>query len=204
MARWALIVAGVVVFVLVASQILLPPLGEHRVEDRLTEGGGSAEVTLGSVPALRLLFGDGERLEVSGRDLALDLGGDRDVFERLDGFSIVEISIVDSSAGPFSLDSFELSRDGAGSYHLVSSGSTTAAGLADAGLESVQLPAESMLDAIIGELLGADDEPIPIELDMQLASEDGRVRVVSGGGEIAGVPTGPLAELLSAAIVVRI
>lgn len=204
MARWALIVAGVVVFVLVASQVLLPPLGERRVEDRLTEGGGSAEVTLGSVPALRLLFGDGERLEVSGRDLALDLGRDQDVFERLDGFSIVEISIVDSSAGPFALESFELSRNGAGSYHLVSSASTTAAGLADAGLESVQLPAESMLDVIVGELLGADDEPIPIELDMQLASEDGRVRVVSGGGEIAGVPTGPLAEILSSAIVVRI
>ena len=32
-----MIVAGVVVFVLVASQVLIPSLGERRVEDRLTE-----------------------------------------------------------------------------------------------------------------------------------------------------------------------
>lgn len=204
MARWGMIVAGTLVFALVASQLLLPPLAERRVEDRLTEGGGSAEVTLGSVPALRLLFGDGERLEMTGRDLALELDRDRDLFQRLDGFSIVEISIADSSAGPFALQSFELSRDGDGPYHLVSSASATAAGLADAGLETVELPGESVLDLILGDLLGADDEPIPIELDMQLASDDGRVRVVSGGGEIAGVPTGPLAELLSSAIVVQI
>jgi hypothetical protein len=61
-----------------------------------------------------------------------------------------------------------------------------------------------VIDVILGEVFGQSDEPIPIELDMQLASEDGRLRVVSGGGDIAGVPTGPLAELLSSAIVVRI
>ena len=45
---------------------------------------------------------------------------------------------------------------------------------------------------------------VPVKLDMQLDSEDGRVRVVSGGGTVAGVPTGSLAELLTAAIVVRL
>ena len=53
-------------------------------------------------------------------------------------------------------------------------------------------------------MFGESEEPIPIELDMELASEDGRLRVVSGSGTVAGMPTGPLAELLSSAIVVRI
>jgi hypothetical protein len=39
---------------------------------------------------------------------------------------------------------------------------------------------------------------------MEMTSEDGRVQVTGGGGEVAGVPTGPLAELITAAIVVRI
>jgi hypothetical protein len=84
--RWGIIIAGVAVFVLVASQVLIPGLGERRVEDRLTEGGGSAEVTLGAFPAARLLFSDGERFEVDARDLELDLEEEVEVFDSHDGF----------------------------------------------------------------------------------------------------------------------
>ncbi len=112
MARWTLIAAGLVTFALVASQLLLPSLGAQRVEDRLTQGGGSAEVTLGAVPAVRLLFSDGERLEVTARDLDLELDEREAVFDRLDGFTIVDISVTSSSAGPFELTRFLLQRDG--------------------------------------------------------------------------------------------
>jgi hypothetical protein len=200
-----MIVAGVAVFVLVGSQILIPSLGERRVENRLTEGGGSAEVTLGAFPAARLLFADGERFEVEARDLDLDLDEEIRVFDRLDGFTVVEVSIEDSIAGPFELDSFQLRRDGDGPYRLVSSGVTTPAGLAEAGLESVELPGESLADLLFDELLGeADDAPVPVELDLELSSDDGRVRVVSGGGTVAGFETGPLAELITSAVVVQL
>jgi hypothetical protein len=200
-----MIVAGVAVFVLVGSQILIPSLGERRVENRLTEGGGSAEVTLGAFPAARLLFADGERFEVEARDLDLDLDEEIRVFDRLDGFTVVEVSIEDSIAGPFELDSFRLRRDGDGPYRLVSSGVTTPAGLAEAGLESVELPGESLADLLFDELLGeADDAPVPVELDLELSSDDGRVRVVSGGGTVAGFETGPLAELITSAVVVQL
>ena len=51
--RWGLVVAGgLLVFLLVASQILVPSLGERGIEERLDRaGGGSAEVTLGAFPA---------------------------------------------------------------------------------------------------------------------------------------------------------
>src|SRR5215208_6940700 len=111
---WGLTVAGIVVFLLVAGQILIPDIGERRVQERLTEGGGTADVTLGAVPAARLLFSDGERFEVTARDLDLDVDPDDRVFDNLDGFSIVDVSIADSHAGPFELASFELQRDGEG------------------------------------------------------------------------------------------
>jgi hypothetical protein len=200
-----MIVAGIAVFVVVASQVLVPSLGERRVEDRLTEGGGAAEVTLGAFPAARLLFSDGERLEVEARDLELDLDEEVEVFDRLDGFSQVEVSVEDSVAGPFELDRFRLSRDGDGPYHLLSSATTTPSGLADVGLEAVELPGESLADLIFGELLAdADDAPVPVELDLELTSDDGRVQVVSGGSTIAGFETGPLAELITSAVVVQL
>jgi hypothetical protein len=194
-----------VVFILVASQVLIPSLGERRVENRLTEGGGSAEVTLGAFPAARLLFSDGERFEVEARELDLDLDEEVRVFDRLDGFSLVDLSIENSIAGPFELESFRLTRDGDGPYRLVSSGATTPGGLAQAGLESLELPGESLADLFFDQFLGdAGDAPLPVELDLELTSDDGRVQVVSGGGTVAGFETGPLAELITAAIVVQL
>jgi len=202
--RWGLAAAGAVVFVLVAAQILIPSLGERKVENRLTEGGGEAEVTLGAFPAERLLFGDGERFEVDARDLDLGLDRDERVFERLDGFSIVRVSIADSTAGPFELSSFELSRDGDGPYRLTTDATTTPTALVDYGVEGLDLPGGGLADQVLG-LFGIDTNvTVPVKLDMQLDSEDGRVRVVSGGGTVAGLPTGSLAELLTAAIVVRL
>ena len=112
MPRWGLVAAGTAVFLGVTSQILVPSLGEREIEERLTAGGGEADVTLGAFPAARLLFSDGERFEVEASDLELALDPSDEVFERLDGFSIVEISIADSKAGPIELERFELTRDG--------------------------------------------------------------------------------------------
>ncbi len=204
MARWGSVVAGIVVFALVASQILLPSLGASRVEDRLTEGGGSAEVTLGAVPALRLLFADGERLEVDAQDLDLELDEREAVFDRLDGFTIVGISISNSAIGPFELATFELHRDGAGPYTLLARGETTASELTAFGFDQLELPGESFLDLLLEPFVEQVDGPLPIQLDMELSSDEGRVEVISGGGEVAGIPTGPLAELITSAIVLQL
>jgi hypothetical protein len=204
MTRWGILAAAAIVFCAVASQLLIPTLGERRVESRLTENGGTAEVKLGAIPALRLLFGDGERFEVTASELELELDRSERVFERLDGFSIVDISIAESIAGPIELDAFELSRDGDGPYRFVAQGETTASGLADFGLEAVDVPGESVIDAFLEPIIGESDLAVPIDLDAELASADGRVQVVSGGGEVGGVPAGPLAQLITAAIVVRL
>ena len=202
--KWGLIVAGIAVFLLVAGQILIPDIGERRVEERLTEGGGTADVTLGAVPAVRLLFSDGERFEVDAQGLDLDLDRSERVFDDLDGFSIVDVSIADFHAGPFDLDTFELQRDGDGPYHLTTAGSTSPDELVGYGIEGLSLPGGGVVGTAL-DLLGVDTSvTVPIDLDMQLSSDHGRIRVVSGGGEIAGLPTGPLAELLTSAIVVQL
>jgi hypothetical protein len=200
-ARWGMIAAGIVVFALVASQVLIPPIGARKVEDRLEVGGGTADVTIGAVPALRLLFGDGERLEVDARDLDLPLDRDLHVFDDLDGFGIVDVSIANSHAGPFELSSFKLTRDGSGPYHMVTSGQTTAADLVDYGINGVDLPGTNILGGLMDVLFGPSVESIPVSLDMELASDRGLVRVVSGDSTVAGIPAGPVGAMITSAIV---
>lgn len=201
MPRWAIAAAGSLVFVLVAAQLVIPGLAEREVEQRLTDGGGEAEVTLGAVPAARLLFSDGERFEVTARDLNLDIDEELDVFDRLDGFGRVEISIEDFRAGPFSLARFELTRAPLSPYRLVSSGHTTPAALIDYGVDALNLPGGPLAGLALETVLQDTGVEIPVELDMTLASEGGRVEVLEGETTIAGLPAGPLAELISASIV---
>ena len=201
MPRWWIVVAGIAVFALVATQLLIPSLAEREVEERLTERGGEAEVNVGAIPAARILFGDGERFEVEARELELELDDDYRVFDRIDGFGEVAITIDDFRAGPFALDTFELTRSGGAPYRLSSSGQTTAAALVDYGIEALNLPGGPLAGLAAETLFGETGAEIPLELEMTLASDDGRVRVLEGETTVAGIPAGPFAELISASIV---
>jgi hypothetical protein len=198
-----LIALAVLVALAVVSQLLIPPLAEHRIENRLTDGGGAAEVSLEAFPAARLLFGDGKQLSVNGSGLDLALQQQANVFDSLDGFDQVDISIDRFRAGPFHMRALELTRDGsAATYHFVTRGSATAGAIASYGASRLGLVGGPLLGAIAAGVTG--NRPFPINLDMQLRSDSGRIVVVSGGGSVAGFPTGPLAELITAAIVVQL
>src|SRR4051812_24161155 len=71
MARRLLIVALALLALLGISQLVIPPIAEHRVEDRLTAAGGTANVSMSAFPAARLLFGDGSRITITGSGLDL-------------------------------------------------------------------------------------------------------------------------------------
>lgn len=189
---------------LVLAQLFLAGVGERRIEDRLTEKGGSAEVKLSALPAARLLLGDGDRIEVRGSDLDLDLETeDPEVLDRLDGFDEVNVELSDFRAGPFDVMSFEMIREGDGPYAVRSTSATTAADLVDYGADALGLGGGPLLRFFAGRApLGS--RAIPIEVNMEMESDEGRISVVSGSGSVAGYPTGPLAQYITAAIVARL
>src|SRR3954469_1153994 len=199
---------GIVVLVLLAllgiSQLVIPPIAEHRIQDRLTAGGGSADVSLSAFPAVRLLFGDGSRIAVNGQGLDLMAEGESgEVFSNLDGYDNVAVNLHRFRAGPFTLASFDLTRAGsAAPYHLVTQGRTTPTDLASYGASALGLPGGSLLNFLGGQVVGSDT--IPIHLDMNLDSDGGRIVVTSGTGTIGGLPTGPLAELITSVVVVQL
>jgi hypothetical protein len=194
-----LVVAALAVLIL-AAQLVVPGIGEGQIEDRLTENGGTATAELSATPAVRLLWGDGDSIDIHGSGLDLDLSENPEVFDRLDGFGDVDVALEDFRAGPFDVTSFALTRDGDRPYAIRSVSSTTTSELVEFGVESLGLPGGGLLGAFAPD----GDRRIPIRLDMEMESDEGRIRVVSGGGTVAGYPTGPLAELITAAIVVRL
>ena len=128
MRRNAIVTVAVVIAILaLASQLAIPALVSSEVEDRLTENGGSAHVEVHAFPAVRLIGGDGDRIEIRARDLRIDLppaGGD--VFDRLDGFAEVDAQLTNVRTGPFRVERFVLQRgEGEGTYRMVMQASST-------------------------------------------------------------------------------
>ena len=205
-----------------AVQLVLPRIAERRIAVRLAESGGSAQVLIRAVPALRLLRNGGQRITVRGRGLTIGLAPGRGEaataagpaepgrrgrsgpgLSALDGFDEVDIELVDLLTGPFEVAAFVLERSGAGSYAMAVRGHTTAAELAGLGLEYLpQIPGTGLLSTVAGTAFGS--RRIPVSLQIELLSDAAGMRVGTGGGTIAGYPAGPLATTIAAAVARRL
>jgi hypothetical protein len=203
-------VAGILVtlaLLAVAGQVALPRYIAGRAEDRLEEGGGSSDVSLSAIPALTLLGGRGRSIEVSGSGLVFDLDDQPEQpFERLDGFERVDVSLDRLEAGPLEVDRFELNRDGRDEdYRLMVEATTTPRELAS----ELGAQAGGALGGLVGSLAtGILPEggrtPVPLELSATVDSVDGRPDVVEATGSVAGLPAGPLTELVVGAVLDRL
>lgn len=202
--RIALALVAIAAVALVAAQVFLPGRVASDIEARLTEGGGRASASVEAVPAARLLWADGDRIEVAGSGLVLDVENDTDVLDRLDGFDQVDVSLTDVEAGPFAVSSFELRRAGDGAYTLRSEATTSGTELLEFGADNLG-PIGGPIAGFLGERAPAQaSEAIEVTLDAQLESADGRIEIVDGGGEVEGYDVGPLAEVITAAVVSRL
>jgi hypothetical protein len=212
MPRIAAFVLAALAFVAVASQLALPPVLERRVEDRLERDGGRARVSLSAFPALRLLARDGDSLEVEGTGVRLDLEkgdeeekGDQEL-DRLDGFDEVHVALHRLKAGPLEASSLELTRPGGErAYRMRLRGTTTAREMARfLGSRFGGTLGGLAGDLAAGQLAGGGSTDLPITLAAILESRDGKVEVASASGSIAGLPAGPLAQLVIGAVAERL
>jgi len=207
MRSFAVGIAVALLVLLLAGQVALPPYLAGRVEDRLSEGGGEADVSLSAIPSFALLAGRGSRFEADGSGLELDPDSRREQpFDRLDGFDEVSIDIRDSRAGPLRIEEMTLSRgeDGA-PYELDLRASAKPRDLAaDLGSR-----AGGALGGLAGDLAartlpGEGFVAVPVDVQAAITSEDGRVSVTDADGSVAGLPSGPLTEIVLAAVLERL
>jgi hypothetical protein len=106
-------------------------------------------------------------------------------------------------AEPLDVDEFELVRDeGEGGYRVRMTGETTPREV----VAFLGSRAGGALGGVLGDLAadglpGGGDEPVPVDIEADVVSRDGEVAVASASGSVAGVPAGPLAELVVEAVV---
>jgi hypothetical protein len=201
MRRFAIRLGIPLLVLLVASQFALPPYAEHKVAGRLTEHGGTAKVELDAFPALRLLFGSGGKLQIAASRLSVDLDQDQtDVFKQLDDFSDVDIDVRDSRAGPFSVDGFIVQRTTAHTYDVAISGDGTAGDVARYAGSRLGGGFGQALAGLATTALGGFDRPIPFDARMQILTDAGAPRARNVEGSVAGLPAGPLAQVVANAL----
>lgn len=212
MAAMKIFVAIVVGLVVLAgvTQLVIPGFVERNVESSLEERseGGEAVVDVKAFPAVRLLWGSGDRMEVRGRGLAIDLAQRTDdPLSRLDGFDEVDIDLTDLTAGPVEVQAFSLVKnEDDTSYYLRMEAETTPVALA----ESVGGQLGGDLGSLIagagaGALLGGGEVDVPIDVEGQISRADGGALDVDAvRASVAGVPAGPFAEAMVQAVLERL
>ena len=203
------IVSVVVVIVLLAlgSQLAVPAYVSSQVEDRLTANGGSAHVEVHAFPAVRLIRGGGDSIDIRGQNLRFDFPAkDPDVFDRLDRFGDVDARLTGVTTGPFRIDSFTLRRaDGEGTYHMVVRAHSTTSQIGQYAAGQIGGPLGGFLDRFAGsDVVPFGDDPIPVSIDARVRSDGGRPHSVAASGDVAGLPAGPLAERLANAVAGRL
>jgi hypothetical protein len=202
MRRLAVGFGSFLVVVLVATQLAIPPYLEHRVANRLTDHGGSAQVELAAIPALRLLFGSGQDLRIHAQGLSVDLaqGQREDVFGRLDAFDRVDVAVTNSRAGPFRIGTFRLRRIAAHTYALAVGGDATAGDVARYAGDQLGGGFGQALAGLAAAALGDAGRPIPFDATMQITTGHGTAQATNVIGDVAGLPAGPLAQVVANAL----
>jgi hypothetical protein len=204
--RRLLYVAAAIAVLLIASQLLVPPYLEHRAEKRLTEKGGHADVSIEAVPAVRLLFNDGSKIKVRGDGLHVDLlKSNGKVFGELDRFEEADVRLTRMSAGPFAVRQVTLTRSSSDDpYSLVISASVTGRGLSSYAGGQLAGSFGSFVGRLVAGAVPLSAERIPVEVDADVRSRDGRPDVEHVDGSVLGLSAGPLAETIASAIADRL
>jgi hypothetical protein len=185
----------------IVTQFALPPYLEHRVANRLTEHGGTARVQLSAVPAATLFFGHGRELDITAKNLSVDLlEGQRDVFARLDRFKDARVIIQDSRAGPFQVSSFVLRRLRAHQFDVLVIAEATAGDVARYAGGQLGGGFGQALAGLATGAIGAFERPVPVHVRMKVDSSEQPPRASDVIGEVAGLPAGPLAAVVTNAL----
>ncbi|MDX6283688.1 MAG: hypothetical protein QOH03_4759 [Kribbellaceae bacterium] len=201
------VVAAALFFVLIAVQLALPSYVEHRVERELTKNGGHARVHLSALPAVRLLFKEGDSLEVRATGLVTPTAGEADGnggLTDLDGFDRVDIQVIGLHAGPLTISRLTLQRPDPGTpYTATVQATVTGAALASYAGSQIGGGLGGFLGGLAGTAMPGSGTEIPIDLKATLESNGGRINATSVDGSVAGFPAGPFVEALAAALAGR-
>ena len=183
-----LLALGIAVFALalfMAAQVLLPEMAEDRLRDDLAKRGEVRRVQVSSFPAVRLLFGRADRVEIEMGEVRAGQGQLADLLARTADTGELRARVATLRVGPFVARDARLDKDGA---RLRGRASVTEAELTAALPVAVGLkPVESddgqlVLEATAG-VFGQQ-----VSVRARLAADDGAL-VIAPEGLLGGFAT---------------
>jgi hypothetical protein len=105
--------AGLIVALLVGAQLALPALAEDRVAGELEDFGARPEVQVSAFPAVKLLWGRADRVEVRmSRARAEGSARLADELERTKDADEIDVRVTRLAVGPLTLRDARLTKDG--------------------------------------------------------------------------------------------
>jgi hypothetical protein len=147
------------------------------------------------------VFGGGDKLGVTARGLSVDLQqNQQDVFKQLDDFSHVNITVLDSRAGPFTIRSFRVQSTGDKTYDMAIAGDGTAGDVARYAGSRLGGSFGQALAGLAATALGGFSQPVPFDARMQISTQNGAPEASNVNGAVAGLPAGPLAQVVANAL----
>ena len=198
------IAVGIVLLAL-GSQVAIPAYVSSRVEDRLTAHGGTAHVSVHAVPALQLIKGHGKSIDVTGKDLTLDVPRAAEL-DKLDGFDQVHVDITRAKTGPFTVRRLRLDRSShAATYRLTFDAVARPSQLTRYAVARVSdNPLYDLMGGFAADLLPPADDPTAIHLAVELRSDGGVARVLAADGGAGGIKPATLATDLLGVVANRL
>ncbi len=184
-----LLALGIAVFacaLLMASQLALPEIAERRLRDDLAARGEVRRVDVGALPALGLLFGRADRVEIEmGEVRASSQGQLADLLARTADTDELRARAATLRVGPFVARDARLDKDGARvrGRASVTSAELSAALPVEVGLRPVESgDGQLVLEATAG-ILGQQ-----VSVRARLAAREGAL-VIAPDGLLGGLAT---------------
>jgi hypothetical protein len=114
--RVALLAAGGVAVLLVVAQLVLPSLAASRIKHRLDERGSVSSVKVSAFPAVKLLWGHADDVEVRMDAFRAPAGtpggGVGDALDRVGAVGRLDLSVGTLQAGPVTLRDLQITKHG--------------------------------------------------------------------------------------------
>jgi hypothetical protein len=169
----------VAIVLFAVGQLVLPPLAAHIVRGRLSPHGRVLSVSVSAFPAIELLFGDADRVDVHMASYSASESQLASRIEQSTGVSTLTVHVGEVNSGLVQVTSATLTKHG---NEILAAGTITDANLRAAVpfLQSVTATGSSQ-----GAVSLQGDAQIPfigrVSAEAVLEARDGRV-VVSGAG----------------------
>lgn len=178
-----LLALGAAVFVvalLLAAQLLLPEMAERRLRDDLARSGEVRRVDVQAFPAVRLLFGRAQRVEVEMGEVRAGQGELADLLARTAGTDELEARATALRVGPFVARDARLDKRGKRLRGRVS--------VSEAEIRAALPPAIGL------RAVESDDGQLVVEATAGVFGQDiaVRARLVAREGDLVIAPEGLL------------